>query len=170
MNHAALISVGRTLIAVGLCAVLPPASMAGKDRGQRASYRGLLGPNSKKIRVEGNKTYLWAGGDIQPNSPDSQWYEYTGSPIPAEELQFGIGKDSIRSIDDPLFVTPDDPRLLRRNSKSHYRPGERVKTNDDIPVIGYVQGGEARAYPVALLDHHELVNDRIGGKPVTVGW
>ena len=37
-------------------------------------------------------------------------------------------------------------------------------------VIGYVGNGDARAYPASLLDHHELVNDRIGGKPVTVGW
>lgn len=170
MNRAVWRCIGRALLAVGLCTMLPAPLMAGSGHTPSAAYRGLLGKGSKKVRVEGNKTYLWAGGDIQPNSPDSQWYDYTGSPIPAAELQFGIGKDSISSIDDPLFVSPDDPRLLRRNAKSHYRPKEKVKTNDDIRVIGYVQAGEARAYPVALLDHHELVNDHIGGKPVTVGW
>ena len=38
--------------------------------------------------------------------------------IKPEQLQFGIGKDSIRSIDDPLFVSPDDPRLLKLISPS----------------------------------------------------
>ena len=41
---------------------------------------------------------------------------------------------------------------------------------DEIMVIGFAVGTEARAYPVGLLDHHELVNDSLGGKPVTVGW
>ena len=39
-----------------------------------------------------------------------------------------------------------------------------------LRVIGFAHGGEARAYPIALLNHHELVNDTVGGKPVTVGW
>ena len=130
-------------------------------------YRGLLGPGNKKIKLVDGKTLVWAGGDI--DGPDAQWYDFTGAPIPPEELQFGIGKDRIRSIDDPLFVAPDDPRLLAIEG-SPYRRDERPKTNDEIMVIGYADGDDERAYPAALLDHHELVNDRIGGKPVTVGW
>ena len=38
------------------------------------------------------------------------------------------------------------------------------------PVIGLVIGGEARAYPVRLMSLHEVVNDRVGGKPVAVTW
>ncbi len=130
-------------------------------------YRGLLGSKSDKVKTVGDKTLLWAGGDS--SGPESDWYDFTGSPIPAQKLQFGIGKDTIRSIDDPLFVSPDDSRLLDL-SASPYRRDERPKSNDEIMVIGYVENGEPRAYPVALLDHHELVNDIIGGKPITVGW
>ena len=111
--------------------------------------------------------YLWAGGKIE--SADAQWYDFTDAGIRADELQFGIGKDSIRAIDDPLFVSPDDPRLLELGA-SHYRREKRPETTGEIKVIGYVEGDQARAYPVALLDSHELVNDRIGGKPITVGW
>jgi len=89
--------------------------------------------------------------------------------MPAEDLQFGIGQDRIEAIDDPVFVEPDDPRLLEIPA-SKYRPSEAPKTNDEIMVIGYVYGDDARAYPAALLDGHELVNDMVGGKPVTVGW
>ena len=45
-----------------------------------------------------------------------------------------------------------------------------MQTADDLMVIGYVMEGEARAYPTALLDRHEVVNDEFKGKPVTVGW
>jgi len=133
----------------------------------KTNYRGLLGAGSKKIKVEGGKTYVWAGGDASGSG--AKWYDFTGAPMPPEKLQFGIGKDRIPSIDDPFFVAPDDPRLMDL-PKSPYRRDERPKNNDEIMVIGYIKGGDARAYPVGLLDHHELVNDRIGGKPVTVGW
>ena len=130
-------------------------------------FRGLLGSDNSKIKREGDKTYLWAGGD--QSGPGAKWYDFTGSPIPPEEMQFGIGKDRIASIDDPLFVSPDDSRLLKYG-RSRYRKEEQAKTNDEINIIGFVQGGEARAYPIGLLDRHELVNDKIGGKPVVVGW
>ena len=80
------------------------------------------------------------------------------------------GKDRIRAIiDDPYFVSPDDPRSIKI-PPSRYRPTEKPKTNDNIMVIGYVENGIARAYPTALLDHHELVHDAFKGKPVTASW
>jgi len=144
------------------------AQDAEPDNSSGTEYRGLLGADSRKIKREDGRTLLWAGG-ASTASPHAQWYDFTDAEIPASELQFGIGKDRIRSIDDPVFVPPDDPRLLQV-AKSSYRRDPRPKTNDEIMVIGYVSGDEARAYPVALLDHHELVNEKVGGKPVTVGW
>ena len=153
---------------VVLTLLMPAAAQADHKPGVAPrEHRGLLGSSSKKIKIEDGKTLLWAGG--ARSGPKSQWYDFTGSPIPAADLQFGIGKDRIKSIDDPLFVEPDDPRLLEFGI-SPYRHDERPKKNDEIMVIGFVDGEDARAYPVALLDHHELVNDAIGGKPVTVGW
>ncbi len=135
--------------------------------GDSDGFRGVLGADSDKIRKIGDRTLLWAAGDR--DSDDSKWYDFTGAPMPAEDLQFGIGQDRIEAIDDPVFVEPDDPRLLEIPA-SKYRPSEAPKTNDEIMVIGYVYGDDARAYPAALLDGHELVNDMVGGKPVTVGW
>ncbi len=147
-----------------------PTSMA-QEKGIRSSgkrkYRGVIGPKSKKIKRVGDKTFISASRD--PSSPEAEWYDFTGSVIPPGELQFGIGKDSIPAIDDPLFVTPDDPRLLKL-SHSPYRKEERPSTFDEIKVSGFMHGDQARAYPIALLDHHEFVNVDIGGKPVTVGW
>jgi len=158
-------------IFVTLCVLMPlcmaavcPAQQKGTEK---KTYRGMLGPNSNKIKTKGNKVYISASRFSA--GPNTEWYDFTGSPIPAADLQFGIGKDSIPSIDDPLFVSPDDPRLLKIGA-SPYRRTERPKTNDDILVIGYVIDNEAKAYPIALLDHHELVNDNFGKKKVTVGW
>ena len=156
-----------------LLVLLAPAVCLAQDKGRaeppRHKYRGILGLDSKKIKQDRGKTLLWAGGGKGPDSPDAQWYDFTGASIPPAELQFGIGKDRIRAIDDPLFVSAHDPRLLKV-PPSPYRPNEKPDTNDDIMVFGFVDGDEVRAYPLALLDRHELVNDSLGGTPVIAGW
>ncbi len=41
---------------------------------------------------------------------------------------------------------------------------------DEERVIGLVVNGEARAYPIAVLNWHELVNDSLGGAPLLVTY
>jgi hypothetical protein len=52
------------------------------------------------------------------------------------------------------------------------RPAGEAKLGADDMVIGVVAGGEARAYPVNLMWEpvNEVLNDRLGGKPITVTW
>ena len=109
-----------------------------------------------RIKEENGKQLLWAAGD--PTDQDAEWFDVTDSPLNPQQFQFGIGKDRIAAIDEPTFVEVDDPRLAEHS------------INDDTEVIGYARGGEAKAYPLGILNRHELVNDRVGGLPVTVGW
>jgi len=132
-----------------------------------SEYRNVIGEDSRKIRREGDSVWVWAGG--AESGPGAEWYDFTGAPIPAGELQYGLGRDAIPSIDEPVFVEPDDPRLMEIPD-SPYRKCERPTTPDEIMVIGHVVDGVARAYPTALLDHHEIVNDRIRDEPFTVAW
>lgn len=55
----------------------------------------------------------------------------------------------------------DHPSLL---------PAAEAEWSDDEPVLGIVVAGEARAYPVAILNWHELVNDTIAGEPILVSF
>lgn len=72
----------------------------------------------------------------------------------SEILSGGPPKDGIPSIDNPKFVPV--------TAENDLAPTE--------PVVGLVIGGEARAYPLRILTWHEIVNDVIGGKPVTVTY
>lgn len=119
---------------------------------------------ANKIHTEGDRQYLWAAGPIDPAERGSEWFDLTGSPLPLAEFQFGIGRDSIPAIDHPVFVKPDDATLKGRWAQ---RGQENI---DELSVIGYEHNGDARAYPIQLLNRHELVNDTVGGRPVTVGW
>ncbi len=73
--------------------------------------------------------------------------------VPKDEiLSGGPPKDGIPAILDPQFI----PR----------REAEFLKPDDK--VIGVKAGGEARAYPIKILNWHEVVNDTIGGVPIVV--
>lgn len=41
---------------------------------------------------------------------------------------------------------------------------------DNAPVVVVEVNGDARAYPLEILTWHELVNDTIGGEPITVSY
>lgn len=70
-----------------------------------------------------------------------------------EIVSGGPPKDGIPAIDDPHFLTP-------REAAKWLDPQE--------PVISVVEGGDARAYPLQILIYHEIVNDRVGGRPMAV--
>lgn len=74
--------------------------------------------------------------------------------IPVEEiLQGGPGRDGIPALDHPAVLS-----------------AAAAPWSDDDRVIGVVAGGEARAYPLAILNWHELVNDRLGGVAILVSY
>ena len=50
------------------------------------------------------------------------------------------------------------------------RPAAQADWSDDERILGVVVAGQARAYPVAILNWHELVNDTLGGEPILVGY
>ena len=78
----------------------------------------------------------------------------TETTIDGDPVMRGLPKDAIPAIDAPVFVPA----------------GEASFMVDEEPVIGVAIGGAARAYPTWLLNGHEIVNDTIGGRPITVTW
>ena len=130
--------------------------LAARQSDADSQLRRAIGRQGSRIREHEGRTLLWAKGD--PASEESQWFDITDIPFDPLKFQHGIGKDTIPAIDEPLFVSLGDPRLEAQN------------ITDDSRVIGYAVGGDARAYPIRIMDRHELVNDTVGGKPVTVAW
>jgi hypothetical protein len=70
-----------------------------------------------------------------------------------EILSGGPPKDGIPAIDNPKFISAAE-------ADAWLKPNE--------PVILFEAGGEARAYPIQILIWHEIVNDTVGGVPITV--
>ena len=75
--------------------------------------------------------------------------------VPADEIvQGGPAKDGIPSIDHPIFKPIADYTFF----------------DDDTRVIGVVHAGVAKAYPIPILNWHEVVNDYFGEQPVVITY
>lgn len=48
--------------------------------------------------------------------------------------------------------------------------GQADYLTPDEPVFGVAIGGDARAYPLRILDWHEMANDTVGGVPVALAY
>lgn len=82
-------------------------------------------------------------------------FELDDASIPENEiLSGGPGRDGIPSLDKPVFV---------RASKADFlRPDDRV--------LGVALNNVKRAYPIRILNYHEIVNDVLGGRPLVVTY
>jgi hypothetical protein len=73
--------------------------------------------------------------------------------VPPPGFQRFLPRGRIPAVDDPQFV-----------------PAAAAKIPPEAWVLGVTLGGVSRAYSLNLLNAHEVVNDRIDGRPVAVIW
>jgi hypothetical protein len=107
---------------------------------------------------------LWSGFDPPPligtAAANPSWWklEWSRTDFSRSSVEFseimsgGPPKDGIPPIDDPKFTPVSEVKNLC----------------EDEPVIGLVINGDKRGYPLRILMWHEIVNDTVGGVPVTV--
>jgi hypothetical protein len=77
-------------------------------------------------------------------------------PLVAEDQikRGGPPRDGIPSIDKPRFIAVDAVDFLKADDR----------------VLGLVINNEARAYPIAILNWHEIVNDEFDGQAVVISY
>jgi len=88
-------------------------------------------------------------------APVKNGFDLAGALVPASAiLPGGPPRDGIASIDQPRFA--------RADAAGDLKPEDRV--------LGVSLNGQAKAYPIAILNWHEIVNDRFGATPVAVTY
>lgn len=82
-------------------------------------------------------------------------FDFSKHRIPLEEiLSGGPQKDGIPALLNPTFVPAERAGFLQ----------------DDDRVLAFELNGEAKAYPIKILNWHEIVNDTIGGEPILISY
>lgn len=75
--------------------------------------------------------------------------------IRLEEVTWGgVAKDGIPALDNPTLIAAADADYL----------------TDGELVFGVSIGGDVRAYPLRVMDWHEMFNDVVGGVPVSLAY
>ncbi len=114
-----------------------------------------------KIAMVAGLASLFAAGAAQaqrsfdPATDSSIWTtDFSKFSVDYGEIFAGCPqRDCIRAIDDPIEMS--------------FAEADEV-FNDTAPVVSLSLNGEARAYPLGLLIRHEIVNDELGGVPISV--
>ena len=103
------------------------------------------------------------GGFERPVGQRAEFAQYRGRPsfdlsdavIPRSEIRSGgPPKDGIPALSDPLVLRPQEAEYLHGADR----------------VVGVSIGEQSRAYPLKILNYHEIVNDKLGGAPVAVTY
>jgi len=90
------------------------------------------------------------GGRADPKPPERK-----------DDPEADFGANSRRAAPRDAFPVLDRPKMTKAAD---------ARLGAAEPVIGVVVGGEARAYPVAVMGRHELANDVCGKVPIAVSW
>ena len=129
------------------------------DAGEEASEAGSSGEQSDPGVPDPNFDYATVNYDLDP-AGDALRDDRRNAAFPPPVIEpslirsGGVPPDGIPPIDSPNFVPTSDVDFL----------------TDDEAVVSVEIDGDARAYPVQILIWHEIVNDEIGGIPVSVTY
>ena len=80
--------------------------------------------------------------------------EETARVDPTELVWGGVPVDGIPDLQDPPAITPEEANYLAFDER----------------VFGVSINGEHRAYPLRILNRHEMANDVLGGEPISLAY
>lgn len=98
--------------------------------------------------------WSWQGPQRLQAGPGNG-FDLSGALVPAEQIEpGGPVRDGIPAIDNPRFTSASQADFLDGNDR----------------VLGINLQGQQKAYPVRILNYHEIVNDRVGNTAVVVSY
>lgn len=87
--------------------------------------------------------------------PRKNGFDLSKAQLPIEEIIVAAPRrDAIRSIDRPKFENSSSVTWLKKKD----------------PIIAIDLNGEARAYPISILERHEVVNDILANESVAITY
>lgn len=133
-----------------ICSVFLPAQVV---------LTGKVVDNNTNQPIEAANIFIAHTNNRTITKPDSLpallGFKMNNLRIPYKEIRHGgPPKDGIPSIDHPKFLHSSAADLLK----------------DDDYVLGVEIDGKAKAYPIRILNYHEIVNDWFGDIPVVITY
>lgn len=100
-------------------------------------------------------TFILLIASLQVSATSMNGFNLGGALIPVDEIHSGgPPKDGIPSLDNPAFVEASQAHFLR----------------DTDRVLALTRNGVSKAYPLRILNWHEIVNDRFGDEGIVITY
>jgi Protein of unknown function (DUF3179) len=133
-------------------------ALSGEKRGERyQDWADLVGRRADLAPKPGYTA--WKAELFSRIDPGYKKILYATAPARirlAEVVSGGVGVEGIPALDRPPHAAAGTP--------------EAGYLQDSEKVFGVSLGGAERAYPLRILDWHEMLNDEVGGEPVTLSY
>ncbi|MDN5204500.1 DUF3179 domain-containing (seleno)protein [Fulvivirgaceae bacterium BMA10] len=115
---------------------------------EKPKKRPVSVENGKFFEKEGRK-YLYGG------EREDQHFDITGYTLKDEQFHYGIGREKFPALLEPNFISVEI--------------ADSIFSDEDRFLLLKI-GEDARAYSIKDLEHHEVVNDMVNGKPVMAAY
>jgi hypothetical protein len=159
------------LLALALAAVgfACTDARAGGDRGLIPSSSPTPAATRAPIDTPQPATTPEPGITVSPSIPvmnpeinlrewrSTNFRRYVTGLDPREFFAAGSGKNGIQPVYQPQFVSIQEAQTWEWMTPTH-------------PVVVLELNGDPRAYPIGIVNAHEVVNDVVGGEPVLVTY
>ena len=100
-------------------------------------------------------SYILLGALSTAIAQSKNGFDLADALVPIDEILWGgVQRDGIPSINQPKFVSASDAKFLGKKDR----------------VLGVYRNGIAKAYPIRILDRHEVVNDSFADERVVVTY
>lgn len=117
-----------------------------------------MGKGSLSLGLAAVAALLLGAGDAPDGGGagggDYNGFELEDLTVSPDTIRVGAERDAIHAVDLPEFVSPEAAEWVAPHN----------------PVLGVQLGGEARVYPLHLMEYHQVVNDLLGEVPVAVTY
>lgn len=126
---------------------------------RQLAWRELMAWYAAAERTREPRSYLHWKGEFYARMVDPEFRRLFSRDVRAtvrigEIVWGGVAFDGLPPLNDPKMIPAKRARYLA--------PTE--------PVFGVSINGDARAYPLRILDCHEMANDVVGGVPVSLAY
>lgn len=157
-----------------------------RSRAGRESLRGSTGSHRvRTVAVLALAGLLLAGCTTTDGTDGTASSRISSTPSPVDQIQAGprenvpsaLSGPDVDGVPEPLVDTAEiisggpPPDGIPPIDEPTFLPTSAVDfVTDDEPVLALEIEGDARAYPIQVMIWHEIVNDTVGGTPVSVTY
>lgn len=89
-------------------------------------------------------------------------FDLSNLRVERQQLVPAAPRDFLKALDDPAVVPASEIPAINEEHRKYLLASDRV--------IGVTIGGQARAYPLRVLNWHEVINDTLAGAPIAVTY